>query len=372
MEKPEILIVDDEPINLTVLRMLLAPTYRVRACKSGEDALRLLGIAPKPDLVLMDIMMPGMDGYTTLKGIRGNPKTTDIPVMYISALDSSIDEEKGLQLGAVDYIGKPFKPAIVLERIKVHLELKEARDRLKNQNEWLEAEVERRIRENQLIQDAAMSVIVQLIETRDADTANHTLRTKAYVEILARRLQKLPGFAQRLDDVALDRIVKATPLHDLGKIGIPDAILLKPGKLTPEEFEIMKKHCIIGGNAIKSAIRKAGLLTNSPLEESNPVSFMFLVQAQEIAMYHHERWDGTGYPEALAGEAIPLSARLMALADVFDALTTPRVYKNPWSFEETTTYIQQQKGKQFDPDMVDAFIAEQVAFKQVLVLLADD
>lgn len=372
MKKPVILIVDDEPINLMVLRNLLRSSYQVRACKSGADALRAVHIEPRPDMILLDIMMPDIDGYTVLARIREEPNNLDIPVIFVSALDSLIDEENGFRLGAVDYITKPFRPAIVIERIRVHLELKQARDRLKSQNQWLEEEVNRRLHENQLIQDTTLTVISQLIETRDTETANHIVRTKQYVELLARRLQKNPKFADELNETLLAHIVKAAPLHDIGKIGIPDAILLKPGKLTPGEFAIMQKHCQTGGDAIRRAIDKALSMNVGQIEEKKPASLIFLEVAEIIATYHHEKWDGTGYPHGLKGPGIPLSARMMALADVFDALTTPRVYKKSWSTEETAVYIQTQKALHFDPDVVEAFLTELPSFEKIKRQMADD
>jgi putative two-component system response regulator len=372
MDKPIVLVVDDEPINITVLRKLLSPYYQVKACKTGEEALRSMKLGSKPEMVLLDINMPGMDGYTVLAHIRKNPEVFDIPVIFITALDSIVDEEKGFRLGAVDYITKPFRPAIVLERIKVHLEFKHARDALKNQNDWLEAEVERRMHENQLIQDAALGVISQLAETRDADIGDHVLHAKSYVEILARSLQRNSRYARELGANTLSHIVKATPLHDIGKIGIPDSILLKPGKLTPEEFEIMKTHSRIGGNAIRAAINKALKTNKGEFGEEKPTALAFLEIACQIATYHHERWDGSGYPDGLSGKNIPLSARIMAVADVFDALTAPRIYKKQWSIEDAIEHIRQQRGKHFDPDVVDAFLSELPAVRQVLLLIAEN
>lgn len=366
MKKPEISIVDDEPINLMVLKKLLSPAFLVRAYKSGEDLLNAFKKEIKPDLVLMDIMMPGMDGYETLAELRKNDQNHDIPVIYITALDSLVDEEKGFSLGAVDYITKPFRPGIVLARVNAQLELKQAKDRLKNQNEWLEAEVKRRMVENQLIQDTTLNVFAELVETRDNDTANHVLRTQNYVKILLRQLQRKEKYRHELRNDTIERIVKAAPLHDIGKIGIPDAILLKPGRLTPEEFEIMKKHCKIGGNAIRLAINKT-LSTNIAKKEDGEVTALyFLEEAERIMNYHHERWDGKGYPEELLRDEIPISARIMALADVFDALTTVRPYKKAWSMEAVVDYILEQKGLQFDPDVVDAFEDEIEAFRNVL------
>ena len=371
MNNSNILIVDDEPINLAVLRKCLSPFFLVRACKSGEEALRLANQVPKPDLILLDIMMPGMDGYEVLRHLQGSEETHAIPVICITGLSSIIDEEKGFLLGAVDYITKPFRSAIVVARVRAQLELKQARDRLQNQNEWLEAEVARRMAENELILNTSLSVITQLAETRDTDTANHIMRTRSFVEILARRLQNHPRYAGALTDAVVANIVKASPLHDIGKIGIPDAILLKPGRLTDEEFAIIKTHCEIGGHAIRSAIKQAAPAGITPTSDTKPQSLMFLEEAEVIALYHHERWDGGGYPEGLSGTAIPLSARLMALADVYDALTTPRVYKKPWHPDDAARHITEQAGLHFDPDVVEAFVTERSAFERIRQMMDD-
>lgn len=366
MKKHEISIVDDEPINLMILKKLLSPSFLIRAYKSGAELLQAVEKGIKPDLILMDIIMPGMDGYQTLSELRKDPENLGIPVIYISALDNLTEEEKGFRLGAVDYIIKPFRPGIVLARVNAHLELKQARDRLKNQNEWLETEVKRRMVENQMIQDTTLNVFAELVETRDNDTANHVLRTQNYVRIIAERLQKNEKFKYWLDNDAIERIVKAAPLHDIGKIGIPDAILLKPGKLDYEEYEVMKTHCKIGGNAIRLAINKTLSVTKTDNKQGEITALYFLEEAEKIMNYHHERWDGKGYPEELYGNEIPISARIMALADVFDALTTVRPYKKAWSMDAVVDYILEQKGLQFDPDVVEAFETEIEAFKQVL------
>lgn len=397
MDKATILIVDDEPANLAVLNQLLMPDYRVLACKSGEQALQTAVKEPGPDLILLDVMMPGMDGYAVITRLREDEKTNDIPVIFVTALDDAVDEEHGLELGAVDYIAKPVKPAILKARVGTHLEIKWARDRLKNQNVWLEAEVARRMHENVLIQNISLCALAQLAETRDSDTGNHILRTQAYVEAIARKLQNHPRFAPELDEVQLMRIVKAAPLHDIGKVGIPDRILLKPGKLTEEEWAIMKDHCRIGAEAIGNAIEhvtteerdamkehcriggeaigrvmeKADSMMADPVIEKRPESLAFLEVARVIAMSHHEKWDGTGYPEGLAGTAIPLPGRLMALADVFDALTTARVYKKAWTMEDAVACILEEKGKHFDPDIVDAFYEIRDTFDEIRRCLAD-
>jgi putative two-component system response regulator len=348
-----ILVVDDSPENLLILGDLLQPTYRVRAANSGPRALRIAASEPMPDLILLDVMMPGMDGYAVLSHLRENPVTAGIPVIFITAMDATGDEQKGLEQGAVDYIVKPIRPAIVLARVRTHLELKRARDWLRDQNAFLEAEVARRMSENQAIQDASIRALARLAEIRDPETGDHLHRTQAYIGILARRLRDHPRFSAFLTDATIAVLVKSSLLHDIGKVGIPDHILLKPGRLTEEEWEIMKTHAELGAEAIEQAEREA----ERPLE--------FLGLAREIARYHHENWDGGGYPHGLAGEAIPISARLMALADVFDALSSSRVYKTPMPFEEARDLIAAERARQFDPDVVDAFLAGFDEFKRI-------
>lgn len=369
-DKKTILIVDDTPQNLTLLGELLMPLYRVRAANSGERALRA-ATTQAPDLILLDVMMPEMDGYEVLERLRADRVTRDIPVIFVTAMDSTENEEHGLALGAVDYITKPVNPAITLARVRTHLELKQARDRLTNQNEWLEREVARRMRENLLIQDLNIRALACLGETRDNETGQHILRTQNYVEILARHLAQNPRFSESLAGPRLNMIVKAAPLHDIGKVGVPDATLLKPGRLTPDEFEVMKRHPEIGANAIDKAMQQALAGADSELVKEATGAFAFLVVAREISLNHHEKWDGSGYPAGLTGEAIPVSARLMALADVFDALITRRVYKPPMSLEQTTQIICEGRGSHFDPDVADAFMACRDQFIEIASRYSD-
>jgi putative two-component system response regulator len=338
-----LLLVDDTPENLVVLGELLRPHYRVRVASSGQRALEVVATKPRPDLILLDVMMPGMDGYATLRALRGDPETADIPVIFVTAMDSVQDEEYGLSLGAVDYITKPVRPTIVLARVRTHLELKQARDWLQDRNKVLEAEVARRMGENQLIQDVSIQALARLAETRDPETGNHLIRTQGYVRALAIKLRDHPRFAHLLNDRYIDLLVKSAPLHDIGKVGIPDHILLKAGKLDATEWAIMKTHAKMGSDAIEHA------------EQDSEQPVAFLVLAKEIAHWHHERWDGGGYPDSLAGDAIPISARLMTLADVFDALISRRCYKAPIPFDETRRIILAERGRQFDPDITDAF-----------------
>jgi putative two-component system response regulator len=334
-----VLIVDDTPQNLTILGELLQPYYRVRAANSGERALRAAGLEPPPDLILLDVMMPGMDGYAVLEHLRAEPRTAHVPVIFVTAMNGVENEERGLELGAVDYITKPINPAVVLARVRTHLELKHARDRLALENEWLEREVARRMSENLLIQELSVRALACLSEARDNETGLHIVRTQTYVELLAQHLQGNEAFRPALDNGRLQMVVKAAPLHDIGKVGVPDSILLKPGRLTPEEFAIMKAHPVIGADAITKAMEQSLSGATAGVAAQASGAFSFLEIAREISLGHHEKWDGSGYPAGLAGEAIPVSARLMALADVFDALMTRRVYKPAFSLEETTRII---------------------------------
>ena len=342
-----ILVVDDTPENITVICELLKPLYSVRVSTNGRRALDFAAAIPRPDLILLDVMMPEMDGYEVLCRLKELPETRDIPVIFITALDGTEDESHGLELGAADYITKPIRPTVMLARVRAQLELKQARDRLCDQNAWLETEVARRMRQNQRIQDASMRALASLAETRDNETGNHILRTQAYVNILANELAKQPHHNDILTPAIIDSYTKAAPLHDIGKVGIPDEILNKPGQFEPEEWIIMQTHARIGSDAIWRAIQN----------EEYQSELDFLRIAMEISHYHHEKWDGSGYPEGLKGNSIPLSARLMALADVFDALISKRVYKSAFTVDKAIEIIIEGKGKHFDPEIVEAFLA---------------
>ena len=357
--KPVVLIVDDTPENLTIMNGLLKDAYRTRVANSGERALKLAAAEPKPDLVLLDIMMPGMDGYEVCRRLKADAATHEIPVIFLTAKTQVEDESRGFEVGCVDYITKPISPPIVLARVRTHLALKAAADFLRDKNEYLAAEVARRTKQISVVQDVTIMAMASLAETRDNETGNHIRRTQHYVRVLALELRKHPKFAALLDDAAIELLFKSAPLHDIGKVGIPDAILLKPGKLTPEEFEVMKAHTTLGRDAIAAA--------ESLLDQ--PVSF--LEYAREIAYSHQEKWDGTGYPQGLAGERIPLSARLMAVADVYDALISRRVYKPPYPHEKAMEIIREGRGKHFDPDVLDAFVAIQEACRAIAERYAD-
>jgi len=372
--RPVLLLVDDEPQNLFVLAELLSADYRVLTAKSGARALQLVAETPQIDLVLLDIMMPVMDGYEVMRRLKADPKMVQVPVIFVTAMAQVADEEAGLRMGAVDYITKPVSPPIVLQRVKTHLELKAARDVLRDQNRWLERELAWRMQENQLIQDVTIEALAALAEVHDSETGLHVRRTQEYVQILGRALQMNPAYRPDLTDQALDRIVKAAPLHDLGKIGVPLAILRKPGKLSDAEIAMMRQHPDIGAHAIEQALGRAtdaeAARAISPDRLSEALSFLHV--AIDIARNHHERWDGSGYPSGLSGEQIPLSARLMTLADVYDALMSRRAYKAALPPKQVAAMITEQSGRHFDPAVVDAFLAANADMEKVALSLHDD
>jgi len=353
-----VLVIDDTADNLTLASGLLGGLYTVRLASSGEKALAMAAGEP-PNLILLDIMMPGMDGYEVCRRLKADPRTRDVPVIFLTAKVETVDEEQGFALGAVDYITKPISPPIVLARVKTHIALKALADALRHKNEYLEREVEQRTLEIVAVQDVTILALASLAETRDSETGNHIRRTQHYVQALALNLQSHPRFSHFLTDRNITTLFKSAPLHDIGKVGIPDRILLKPGRLEPFEFEIMKTHTTIGRDAIAFAERSLG----------TPVAFLSM--AKEIALSHQEKWDGSGYPEGLAGDAIPISARLMALADVYDALISRRVYKDGMSHEAAFEIIVASKGSHFDPDMVDSFVLIQEEFRAIALRFSD-
>ena len=357
--QPTILVVDDAPDNLTLISGLLKDMYRVKVANSGERALRVVESASLPDLILLDIMMPGMDGYEACRRLKANAATAAIPVIFLTARTDAADEEFGLGLGAVDYITKPISAPILLARVKTQLSLKAAADFLRDHNDFLEQEVELRTREIRSIQGVAILALASLAEIRDVDTGNHLRRTQLYVRALAQHLQPHPRFCGFLTEYNIRMLYRSAPLHDIGKVGIPDHILLKPGKLSAEEFEIMQTHTTLGFEAIQHAENMLG------------THIEFLETAKEIALSHQEKWDGSGYPLHLAGDAIPVSARLMALADVYDALISRRVYKQGMPHEQAVQVIVAGRGKHFDPDVVDAFLVLQDEFRAIASQYAD-
>lgn len=352
-QKPTILVVDDTPDNLDLMGDLLMDDYRVKVANSGKKALEIIQSASPPDLVLLDIMMPEMDGYEVCTILKSSEETKNIPVIFLTAKTNTIDEQKGFEIGAVDYITKPISPAIVMARVKTHLDLY-------YKNVYLEKLVTQRTHEIAAIQDVTIHAMASLAETRDNETGNHIRRTQNYVKLLAQHLQFHPNYTHFLNmDGVIETLFKSAPLHDIGKVGIPDAILLKPGRFEPSEFEIMKSHPELGQNTILQAESELG------------IDVPFLQYAKEIAYGHHEKWDGSGYPQGLSGEDIPISARLMAVADVYDALISRRVYKEGMPHEQAVQIILDGKGTHFDPHIIEAFVVLHETFKEIASNFSD-
>jgi putative two-component system response regulator len=357
--KSLVLVIDDSPDNLSLVSSLLTGIYRVKVASDGATGLKIAQGEDPPDLILLDVLMPGLDGHEVCRQLKANPLTQAIPVIFLSGKSDPDDVQKGLALGASDYISKPVNPPIVLARVATQLALKASADFLRSQNDYLEQEVARRIEEVSAMQDVTILAMTSLAETRDADTGNHIRRTQHYVRALAKHLQNHPRFSSELSDHTIALLFKSAPLHDIGKVGIPDRILLKPSRLTLEEFEVMKSHTTLGFEAIE----QAEIALGTPVE--------FLRVAKEITLSHQEKWDGSGYPQGLAGDAIPVAARLMAIADVYDALISQRVYKAALPHDRAVQMVFQGRGAHFDPDMVDAFIEIQDEFAAIALRFAD-
>jgi len=336
-DKPLVLIVDDTPGNITILMEVLKNEYAIIAARTGAQALKLASCDPKPDIILLDVMMPVMDGYETIERLKGDAATAAIPVLFVTALSDDSDESRGLALGAVDYITKPFNPDIIKLRIANQLELKRTRD-------GLEDAVRERTKE---LTETRLEVIRRLgraAEYRDNETGLHIIRMSKYGQLIA--------LAAGWKEDEAEQILDVSPMHDIGKIGIPDSVLLKPSPLAQEEWEIMRSHCEIGAEIIgghHSALMKA---------------------AEIAARFHHERWDGSGYPSGLKGEEIPAIARIIAIADVFDALTSKRPYKDPWPFDTAVEEIRKQSGTQFDPRFVECFMKVIPEVREIAVRFA--
>ena len=342
--KPTLLVVDDESADRVLLEQTLGGEYAVISAQDGETCLAMARSVAQPDLILLDITMPDMDGYEVCRRLKADPSVQHIPVIFVSGGSAPEDERRGFDAGAVDVVHKPVNFPVLLARVASHLALKTQADLLRSKNDTLEQQVRARTRELVELQDVTMVAMALLAEVGDADTLPHIRRTQHYVQALARHVRDRRPFAGQLTDEAIQAIFRSVPLHDIGNAGIPDRVLLKPGRLTPGDIAIMNTHTQIGVDVIEQAERS--MVTQLP----------FLTTAKDIVLAHHERWDGRGYPRGLSGKAIPLSARLTTIADVYDALITPRVYKSGLSHQEAMHVIFQERGQHFDPDLVDAFV----------------
>ena len=323
---PLILAVDDEASNLQLLRQILQDHYRLRFAKDGPRALELVR-EECPDLILLDVMMPGMSGYEVCAALKADPRTASVPVIFVTALTDTDDELEGFEAGAVDYITKPVSPPIVRARVRTHLSLVRME--------------ELRATRLEIVQRLGLAA-----EYKDNETGLHVIRMSHFARIL--------GLAAGMTEAEADDLLHAAPMHDVGKIGIPDRILQKPGPLDPDEWKIMQSHATIGAEIIGD----------------HPSGMLAL--ARNIALTHHEKWDGSGYPKGLSGADIPLEGRITAIADVFDALTSVRPYKKAWTEEEALDFLVKQKGKHFDPNLVDLFLGQMPAIRDIRQRWAED
>ena len=356
--KPTILIVDDTPANLTLLAGLLQPTYAVKIATRGANAIKLV-MEQQPNLILLDIEMPDMSGYEVCRNLKADPHTHAIPVIFLTSNSDPASEEQGLATGAVDYITRPISPPILLSRVRAHLADASSAASLRIANQYLEVAVTARTKELTNLQEMTVLALASLAETRDTETGNHLRRTQHYLRALGEHLKNHPDFSDALEGDMVNTLFKCAPLHDIGKVGIPDRILLKNGAYTPEEFEIMKTHPTLGRDAIVKA------------QEISGQRMDFFEIAKEIVYSHHEKWDGSGYPQGLIGTQIPVSARLMAVADVYDALISRRIYKTGIAHALAVQFIKDGRGMHFDPDVVDAFLALGPTFEAIANRFAD-
>jgi putative two-component system response regulator len=346
--RKKIILVDDIVDNLNQGRELLKNDYKVFPVPS---AIKLFEVLEKvtPDLILLDIDMPEMDGFEAMKKLKADERYAEIPVIFLTAKSDATSEKMGLDLGAVDYVSKPFSAPIVLQRISNHLlivsktkALQESQARLQDYAQNLEEMVREKTAEVVELQDAVMSTVADLVEFRDHSTGGHIMRTQLYYKALVDWLVQNSVLDETVSEWNLDYLLQSVQLHDVGKISISDLILNKPGKLTSEEYEVMKTHVDIGVDAIERIMEKTS-------------EHLFLTHALLIAAAHHEKWDGSGYPKGLKEEGIPLEGRIMAIADVYDALVSERPYKKKFTHEEASKIIEEGAGTHFDPVLVDAF-----------------
>ncbi len=345
-----VLVVDDLVENTCILEAFLgAKGYEVSSATSGEKALEQIAAHP-PDILLLDLMMPGMDGYEVCRRLKQSPETRHIPIIIVTGLHEREANIKALEAGADDFIAKPFDSLLLDARIRSSLRAKGLQDRIIQYQKQLEAqneELERHVRERttQVIRTQRVAVfsLARLAESRDTETGAHLERIRSYARLIGTQLAQHGHYREILTPDFIDEIYHSSPLHDIGKVGIPDGILLKPGRLTAEEFDVMKTHTLIGGDTLRAADIEAG-------RES------FLATGRDIAYYHHERWDGNGYPFGRRGSEIPIEARIVAVSDVYDALSSKRPYKEAFTHDKSKGIVVEGRGTAFEPAIVDAFL----------------
>jgi putative two-component system response regulator len=351
-EAPTIMVVDDTPANLRLLAGMLSQRgYNVRPLPNGRLALQS-AVKDPPDLVLLDVHMPGLDGYTVCQRLKANPALAKIPVIFLSALNETADKVRAFEVGGVDYVTKPFHFEEIATRVRTHIALKNALGELEQRNRELGEKVAEQVREISEAQLATIVALAKLAESRDDDTGHHVERVREYSRLIAEAMAAQCSDANPVDAAFIEHITQSSPLHDIGKVGIPDRILLKPGPLTAAEFEVIKSHTVVGAKTLDAVNR------------SYPRN-AFVLMGRDIARHHHERWDGSGYPDGLRGREIPLSARIVAVADVYDALTSRRPYKEAVSLADAEEEIRNCSGSHFDPEIVAAFENVKQAFGEL-------
>ncbi|THB67140.1 MAG: response regulator [Spirochaetaceae bacterium] len=351
-ESSTVMVVDDNLSNLKILRLFLEDAgYKAKAYTNGKEALKAAAESP-PDIFLLDINMPEMDGFAVSEAIRRDSAMQDVPILFISALSGNDDKLRAFQAGGEDYITKPFQFDEVQARVETHLKLSRMRKELTEHNRNLEQLVINKTKELYDSQLATIFALAKLAEHRDNDTGKHVERVQSYTAVLAKALAKEAEFACQLDDSFIENLIHATPLHDIGKVAIPDSVLLKPGKLTPEEFEIIKTHTLIGSQNLENV-------------HAHYSSNTFLRMGVDITRSHHERWDGKGYPDGLQEKSIPLAGRIVAVADVYDALRSKRVYKPAFPHTQAYDIIVKEAGAHFDPDIIAVFSRIHREFEEI-------
>lgn len=355
VKRKTIFMVDDNLTNLTVGKNALLGKYKVFTIPSGSKLFEMLEKA-SPDMILLDIEMPDMNGFDIIKILKANEATAHIPVIFLTARSDSNSELEGLSLGAIDYISKPFSPPLLLKRIEVHLLVEEQRLELENYNQNLKGMVNDRTKTVLDLQNAILRTVAELVECRDDTTGGHIERTQNYLKVLVDALADNDAYKDEVASWNIDFLLQSSQLHDVGKIAIKDSILQKPAKLTPEEFDEMKTHTTFGVKVIEKI-------------QENTSEATFLEYAKIFANTHHEKWDGSGYPSGLVGSDIPLQGRLMAIADVYDALISERPYKKPFSHEDAVKIISNGSGTHFDPDLVKVFLDHEQLFKEIAMNL---
>lgn len=351
MKRSSILVVDDSTTVIHLVSSVLED-YHMRFALNGKEALEIINNNHDIDLILLDVEMPEMNGYEVIKQLKSTPSTANIPVIFLTVRDGVNEEKMGFELGAVDYINKPISVTTLKARVDTHINLHLAKKFMEKQNEILENKVKQRTREIMITQDITINSMMLLLEVRDLESSKHIIRTQLYVKVICDSIAAEGPYKNLLKPNEIENIIRSAPLHDIGKVGIPDSILLKPGNLSEEEFEHMKMHTIYASKSFSDVDQHLG-----------DISFLNVIK--EIASCHHEKWDGSGYPLGLKGKDIPLAGRIMALADVYDALITKRVYKDAYSHEVSKNIIIEGRGTHFDPVIVDVFLENEDKFIEI-------